>query len=513
MIGRMPYYLILSLAMAVSLAAAFPRDAAAMELPDQLRTDYPGSPPDAPDRDLTGRPSEATGFEYDSGDIFDGIPGGGERDRDATDQRINLRPEYGDLSAPGAGSVRSRGGGPQRLRNLPEELQIVGRLNSRYSASTASGNEQAYSQQFSDTENFTNNASLLITGPILDSWPIYVRASARARPFAPTDLEWALTWHESHFDATYGDIRANISRNSFANIRRQTKGLSIVGDIGSRGNYQFFGTETRGINRRETIPGEGTSGPYYLRHTPIREETIKIRIDNQDIPRDRYRLEPDQGMIYFDDLVVSQNSIIEAVYEENRAGQARGMFYGGVVDYRFGNLPVSVTYISQDISGGTSTTDDSVLQTEEFIPNNSTGPFSLSFRPIDTSKPIVAYVDGVRREQGVDFDFNASSGVVQFFDVIPATSTVRIDYYYFRQEARADSQKTLLGIDTGYRFGNLSLGSSIAISEGGLLTDGSPAPGGTAWNLRANYTRDKGRFVADASYQSQDSGFSRISSS
>jgi hypothetical protein len=124
----------------------------------------------------------------------------------------------------------------------------------------------------------------------------------------------------------------------------------------------------------------------------------------------------------------------------------------------------------------------------------------------------VAYVDGVRREQGVDFDFSASSGVVQFFDVIPATSTVRIDYYYFRQEARADSQKTLLGIDTGYRFGNLSLGSSIAISEGGLLTDGSPAPGGTAWNLRANYTRDKGRFVADASYQSQDSGFSRISS-
>lgn len=505
-------HLVSGLALAAVLAAGGPDAADALELPDQLRMDFPGSPPERSVRDTTDRPPEATGFDYDSGDIFDGIPSGGEMQRERTDQRLNVGTEPGTIGSMDMGTFSRRGGGPQRLRSLPEELQVSGRLNSRYSASTAQGNAQMYGQQFSDTEAFTNNASLLIHGPLISDWPIYVNASARARPYGPTDIEWSLTWHERQFDATYGDISANISRNSFATIQRQTKGLSIVGDLGSRGSYQLFGTESRGISRRETIPGEGTPGPYYLTYTPVREETIKLRIDEQDIPRNRYRFDPDQGMIYFEEIIVAQTSVIEVVYEENRAGTARGLYYGGVLDYRLGKLPLSVTYISQDISGGTESADESVPKVEEFIPNNSTGPFSLSYRPIDTSKPIVAYVDGIARREGVDFEFNRSSGVVQFFDIIPATSTVRIEYYYFREDARADTRKTLLGIDTGYRFGNLSLGSSVAISRGGLLSDGSPASGGTAWNLRGNYSAAGGDLLASATYQSQDQGFSRIES-
>lgn len=501
-----------SLVLAAALCAGGLQAALALELPDQLKTDYPGSPPAQASRGPRDVPPEATGFGYEGDDIFEGIPTGGETPRDRTDQRLNIVSGTGALDLGGTGTTGQRGGGPRRLANLPTELQISGRLNSRYSASTARGNKQVYGQQFSDTEAFTNTASLLISGPIVKDWPIYIRASARVRPYAPADVEWSLTWHERHFDATYGDITASISRNAFATIQRQTKGLSIVGDLGSQGAYQLFGTEARGITRRETIPGEGTAGPYFLTYTPVREETIKLRIDEQDIPRDRYRFDPDQGMIYFENLVVAQTSVIEAVYEENRAGSARGLYYGGILDYRFGKVPVSITYISQDIAGGSETASDSILKTEEFIPNNSTGPFTLSFRPIDTSKPVVAYVDGLRREKGVDFEFNEYSGVVQFFDIIPATSTVRIEYYYFREAARADSRKTLLGIDTGYRFGNLSLGSSIAVSEGGLLADGSPASGGTAWNLRANYTADGGDLQASATYQNQDQGFSRIES-
>lgn len=490
--------------------------AAALELPDQLTTDLPGRPPGEVPRGPSGnRPSlpEGSGFEFGAAsDPWAGIPSG----RDLTEGQQDLAQISPDVTGDGTryGYSDPRAtSGPTRFSHLPEKLQISGSASASFRGSSASGNRSSYEQQFSDTRTFDRRASLTVNGRLLDQIPLYARASARLHPYAPSDIEWTLIWHERGLDVTYGDVRASFTRNSFANLQRQTKGLTIVGDIGSRGTFQFFGTETRGITRRETIPGEGTAGPYFLRYTPIREETVKVRIDNQDISRDRYRLDPDSGMLQFLDIIVSQSSAIEAVYEENRRGSARGRFYGLVADYRFGSTPVSATYIRQDIAGGTAGGPrESVLRTEEFFANNSTGPFTLSYRPIDTSRPIVAYVDGARRVLDRDFTFNAQSGTVQFFDIIPATATVRIEYYSFEREATPDSAKELFGLDLGHSFGNVSVGSSIAYSRGGLLSDGSRASGGSAWDVRAAYRGAGGKLTGYARYQNQDAGFSRIES-
>jgi len=492
----------------ISLAA--PAPSSAEMLPDQLRTDFPGQPPGRGARGGTDTGEGPTGFEPGrANDPFSGIMPGGDLPGEGTDLTGVGGTDTEFVRVTPGSSTRS-GGGPTRPGGLSPTLDITGNASSRWSVGSTSGNAQAYEQQFSDVSQWDRRASLMINGRLWSGLPVYVRGSARVRPYAPTDLEWTLIWHEAGFDITYGDMRGNIARNSFATLQRQMKGLSIIGDLGSRGGFQFFASETRGITRRETIPGEGTSGPYYVRNTPIREETVKIRIDGQDVSHSRYRLDPDQGVLFFLDMIVPQSSVIEVVYEENRPGSQRGLFTGVVADYQLGKIPVSVTYISQDIAGGSAQSGTSIQRTEEFFANNSTGPFTLSYRPIDTSRPIVAYVDGARRDLDVHFTFNAQSGSIQFFDIVPATSTVRVEYYSFETEARADSKKTLLGFDTGYRWGKFTLGTSAAVSRGGLLSDGSPAPGGTAWDLRMGYAGLGGKLTAQAKYQHQDSGFSRV---
>ncbi len=414
-------------------------------------------------------------------------------------------------SLDGSSGSRRSSSGPTRAQGLSEKLRINGSYTASLRGASVTGNSTIYEQQYSDTDPFQQSYSISANGRVWGALPIYIRAAASGRPYAPTNIDWTLIWHEDEFDVTYGDVQARLTRNSFVTLDRRTKGVTVTGDLGRRGTYQVFATETKGITRRESIPGEGTSGPYYLQYTPVREETVRVRIDEQDIARGRYQLEPETGRLSFDEeLIVLQSSVISVVYEENRSGQARGLFWGGAVDYRLGRMPVAVTYITQNIAGGGSGEEQSVQREEEFIPNSTTGPFQLSYRPIDTTKSVTAYVDGVALTQDVDFTLNTATGVIQFFNIVPATSNLRIVYSSLETDAQADTKKELWGVDAGYRFGALRTQFSLARSQGGLLSNGDPAPGGNAWNGRFSWRGLDDKLDLSGSYQQQDAGFSRI---
>lgn len=506
-----------ALAQASGLAAA---------LPDQLTTDFPGRPAGAG----LERPTDSGGGlpglgATDPNDPWAGLGAVGDTSSTggiADTMGSSSMGSSGDLggytggtgSYAGTGSMDSggRGGsGPTRAQGLADKLRISGSATASLRGSSVSGNETVYGQQYSDTGTFDKRYSLTANGRLWGGLPLYIRASASGRPYAPTTTDWTLIWHERSVDITYGDVQARLARNQFAVLDRRTKGLTVVGDLGQRGTYELFLTESKGITRKESIRGEGTSGPYYLRYTPVREETVRVRVDEEDIPRSRYTLEPETGRLAFDTgFIVLQNSVISVVYEESRAGQARGLYGGVCGDFRLGDVPLSVTYITQGISGSATSTGGSVSREEEFIPNSTTGPFSLSYRPVDTTKPIVAYVDGVLLEQDKDFEFTSQTGVIQFFNIVPATATLRVQYYSIETEAQADAKKQLFGLDTGYRFGNLSTALSWARSQGGLLSDGSPAPGGDAWNARFTWTGAGRKLQVNGRYQQQDAGFSKI---
>jgi hypothetical protein len=498
----------------------------AVSLPDQLTTDFPGRPagaglehPAGGGDGLPGLGSENPNDPWAGlGAVGDTSPSTGAGDgmttypmgsTGGTGSYTGDTGSYTSSSSMGSGGRGSSG--PTRAQGLAEKLRISGSATASLRGNSVSGNETVYGQQYSDTGSFDKRYSLTANGRLWGGLPLYIRASASGRPYAPTTTDWTLIWHERSLDITYGDVQARLARNQFAVLDRRTKGLTVVGDVGKRGTYELFLTESKGITRKESIRGEGTAGPYYLRYTPVREETVRVRVDEQDIPRSRYTIEPETGRLAFDtDLIVLQNSVISVVYEESRAGQARGLYGGVCGDFRLGNVPLSVTYITQGISGNTTSTGGSVSRQEEFIPNSTTGPFSLSYRPVDTSKPIVAYVDGVLLEEDKDFTFTAQTGVIQFFNIVPATATLRVQYYSIETEAQADTKKQLLGLDTGYRFGNLTTALSWAHSQGGLLTDGSPAPGGNAWNARFSWVGVGRKLQVNGRYQQQDAGFSKI---
>lgn len=86
--------------------------------------------------------------------------------------------------------------------------------------------------------------------------------------------------------ARYGDFESPLTDGEFLQYRRTATGVSgalISGDYGVKG----FATKTDFATIQDELPGDGTSGFYYLSRRPVVENSLKLEIQI----RDRFRLE------------------------------------------------------------------------------------------------------------------------------------------------------------------------------------------------------------------------------
>lgn len=88
------------------------------------------------------------------------------------------------------------------------------------------------------------------------------------------------------YAAQLGDFRTDFATTEFTRYHRSLNGLS--GEARFRqGSVRGFVTSTDQVTYQEELPGEGTSGFYFLAHYPVVEGSEKIRVE----VRDRYRPE------------------------------------------------------------------------------------------------------------------------------------------------------------------------------------------------------------------------------
>ena len=85
--------------------------------------------------------------------------------------------------------------------------------------------------------------------------------------------------------ALYGDYRTDLTRNDFARYDRTFTGAKLDVDTGWM-TLRAFGAETTRILVRDELPGNGTSGFYFLKKSPVVENSERVRVE----VRDRYNL-------------------------------------------------------------------------------------------------------------------------------------------------------------------------------------------------------------------------------
>ena len=170
----------------------------------------------------------------------------------------------------------------------------------------------------------------------------------------------------------FGDYHTALSENEFGRYDRTFNGLKADIDTGQF-TLKAFAAETDQVQVKDEIPGNGTSGFYFLSRTPVLENSEKVRIEVRDryhperilssvekVPYVDYSLDYGIGTLLFKEPVPSLDGGLNPVrivvlYEAEGAGEDR-YTYGGRAGVRLGGkLEVGATAVVEDVGLGENT--------------------------------------------------------------------------------------------------------------------------------------------------------------
>ncbi|MBU1261747.1 carboxypeptidase regulatory-like domain-containing protein, partial [bacterium] len=109
-------------------------------------------------------------------------------------------------------------------------------------------------------------------------YPIYGDESSLISPVTYSRLYLRIDHRESFL--LYGDYQTNLSGGHFSSYERRLSGIKGYYK-GSSSEVTIFRAETKQVRCRDDILGEGVSGPYYLSHYPVVNDSEIIRIERR----------------------------------------------------------------------------------------------------------------------------------------------------------------------------------------------------------------------------------------
>ncbi|MGE5531776.1 MAG: hypothetical protein ACM3VW_06660, partial [Bacteroidota bacterium] len=242
------------------------------------------------------------------------------------------------------------------------------------------------------------------------------------------------------------------------------------------------------------IPGNNTSGPFFLTYTPIIQgtEVVKVNEQVQQFGTD-YRLDYDSGQLWFETegrppKIIPDTATITVSYQSQSFDSDSGTLYGARVMMPFmrDRMQLGVTMLQQDRGGGGSVRDTVGYQEDIFNGSGSTGPFDVNFRPIILNgtqatyqgkqqviqQALIVLVDNVEQVEGVDYDSYRQIGRIIFRRSVPPTALVVIRYFYDLSINTVASSNSIMGIDMLYHLTpGLSLAAEYGKSDGGALSN------------------------------------------
>lgn len=395
---------------------------------------------------------------------------------------------------------------------LFQGLQITGTNDFTFQQNMVQGSASAYEGQRWDTDPFIRRSSLSLEGPIWKDFSF--KADFSSSGYGPTYNRWILGYVTGSTALYYGDLNIDLSGNQFASFSKPVKGWQLDQKIG-KGLARVFYSKEKAITRFQTIPGNNTSGPFFLSYTPVMQGTEVVKVNERvmEFGTD-YRLDYDTGQLWFEvegrpPTIIPDTSTITVSYQSAGFQSSQGTLSGARVLMPFmdDRLQIGLTYLKQDRGGGGSARDTVGYQEDIFNGSGSTGPFDVNFRPIIANGSNVVYqgqqqiiqqalvvlVDNVEKAEGVDYDSYRQIGRIIFRGSVPPTSLVEIHYYYDLSSSLPATNNNVMGLDLLYHFSpKLSLQAEWGRSNGGLTTNS-----GDALRMNLNYTGEKFKVITE----------------
>jgi uncharacterized repeat protein (TIGR01451 family) len=267
-------------------------------------------------------------------------------------------------------------------------------------------------------------------------YPIYGDASVQGYE-AESQKRYYLKVEKERSSLLIGDFNTNLSASEFSRYDRAFNGVRADLDT-SHATLRAFGTSTTHAIHRDEIPGNGTSGYYFLSRQPIIENTDRIRIEIRDryhservlssvekTPYTDYSLDQRTGALLFREPVPSYdpnlNPIrIVAIYESDAPGDDNNI-YGGRGAVRSGQgSELGLTAVVEENGSGNNTllgadgvlriTDKSSLKVEAARTDTVRQGEGLAYKTEFGVQIEKALVDAYYRRVDKNFDNPSMSG-------------------------------------------------------------------------------------------------------
>lgn len=331
--------------------------------------------------------------------------------------------------------------------HLVSGLQWFGQKTVPFRWVHVSGSPNARRAFESNHARAANLTELTVMGRLLDLLDVNVALSDNR--YGTDNRRVAARFRHGDLDVSIGDVTASLAGNSLVPFQRLVRGAVVEKQLGADTRLTTLVSTGKSPTRRVTVPGNNTAGPYYLNAFPIEVESVRVRIDDTEVPRDAYIIDAYAGTITFlGGRIVPQTSLLRVHFAVRSAGGASGPLYGARLSHRFhGGHSIGVTAMLQETASGDSGGGAAGRERIDDWPEghaDSAGPYQLRFGPVVRGSERV-FVGGVLQQSGTDYLFDADRGVIHFTRLILSSEPIRILY---RQVQDGDLQDRIPGDDT-----------------------------------------------------------------
>jgi hypothetical protein len=276
--------------------------------------------------------------------------------------RYPLRPPAGSLPEPPENNGGTANGG-SILGKWGQNLTISGGLTTSYRAKDVSGGRQGV--QNYEAENydiydarplgpFRQSMDLTIQGKVLNLWNVNARLS-NSRYGSYNSQTFGFNYKAKGTTIDIGDVNAQLSGNELVTFSRNLQGLMFGRDFGGgKIRMSSIVSLTKAATQRGSFRGERKSGPYYLGAVGMIEGTERLRLDGQDLEREKdYTIDYYQGTVYFTGgRIIGEESTVEYTYESQSYNSTPGLLAGTRWDFATGGGNFGLTFLQQKALGG-----------------------------------------------------------------------------------------------------------------------------------------------------------------
>jgi len=360
--------------------------------------------------------------------------------------------------------------------DLLSGLQLFGQKSYPFRWVQVSGSPNARRAFESQTSRTGSLTEMTVMGRLLDLLDLNMTLSDNA--YGADNRRMMARVQQDDLDLRVGDVPASFDGNTLVPFQRLVHGAVAERRFGADTRLTALVSTSKAPTKQVVVPGNNTAGPYYLNAFPIDLDSVRVRVDDTDVPRDAYVVDAYAGTITFlGGRTVPQTSVLRVHFAVRAEGLSGGTLYGARVTHRFsGGHSLGLTAMSQetgspegpaDLETGRERMDDWPVGHAD-----SAGPYQLRYGPVIRGTERV-FVGGVLQQAGIDYVMDADRGVIQFARLVPYTEPIRVIYRQ-RVTAAAEPAGQIVGVDGTFRLGKSAhVTAQLARSIGGRESTGN----------------------------------------